>query len=291
MIDFKNVTKIITHSGHAHRDDFLSVCFVLAMCSEHQNMPSVYRRDPTESELNDPNVVVIDIGERHEPHLSNFDHHQFDRNHEPCCALSLILKDMTIYNEAVRAFRWLKPTEKFDSKGPYEVAKDVGVEWSAISDYTFSPVEETMLHLFGKSFENAQNPIYLGILATLGLELLKTLELFTQRWKQLDESVSIIDVNGNQIVLSLKIDGANDPIFALSAFVDEKYPTAIATVTHDDRGDGLCLYRVNDSPLIDYSAIENDEKVLFAHKNGFVAKTHKVLNTNEITELIEKSLK
>ena len=71
MIDFKNVTKIVTHSGHAHRDDFLSVCFVLAMCSEHQNMPSVYRRDPTESELNDPNVVVIDIGERHEPHLSN----------------------------------------------------------------------------------------------------------------------------------------------------------------------------------------------------------------------------
>ena len=85
-------------------------------CVQNIKICCQFTRDPTESELNDPNVVVIDIGERHEPHLSNFDHHQFDRNHEPCCALSLILKDMTIYNEAVRAFRWLKPTEKFDSK-------------------------------------------------------------------------------------------------------------------------------------------------------------------------------
>ena len=35
-----------------------------------------------------------------------------------CCALTLLLKDMTIYEEANRGFRWLNVTEKFDSKGP-----------------------------------------------------------------------------------------------------------------------------------------------------------------------------
>ena len=33
-----------------------------------------------------------------------------------------------------------------------------------------------------------------------------------------------------------------------------------------------------------------DSKILFAHKNGFVAKTHNVLNEQELTEIIQKSL-
>ena len=61
MINFKNIEKIVTHSGHAHRDDFLSVCFTLAMCKEENNLPILQRRDPTDADLNNPNVVVLDI--------------------------------------------------------------------------------------------------------------------------------------------------------------------------------------------------------------------------------------
>ena len=39
MINFNNVNRIITHAGHAHRDDFLSVCFTLALCAEYNNEP------------------------------------------------------------------------------------------------------------------------------------------------------------------------------------------------------------------------------------------------------------
>ena len=289
MIDFKNVTKIVTPPGHAPRDDFLSVCFVLAMCSQHQNLPSVYRRDPTSAELNDPNVVVIDVGEKHEPELSNFDHHQFDRNHEPCCALSLILKDMEVYSESVRGFRWLNITEKFDSKGPFEVAKELGVDWNTISTATFSPIEETMLHLFAKMFEGGQNPIYLGLMTTIGTELLNTLEMFTKRWEELSKTAVSSKAVGNEVVFSVEIQGDEDPTFALSAYVDEVHPNAVVTITNDDRGEGLCLFRLNDSPKIDFSQIENDERVLFAHKNGFVAKTHKKISSEEVIDLIEKS--
>ena len=53
----------------------------------------------------------------------------------------------------------------------------------------------------------------------------------------------------------------------------------------------MCLFRLNDFDKLDFSRIEKDNRVLFAHKNGFVAKTHNILDTQELTELFEKSLK
>ena len=291
MIDFKNITKIVTHSGHAHRDDFLSVCFTLAMCASEQNSPELKRGDPTEEDLNDCNVVVLDVGEQHQPELSNFDHHQFDRDSEPVCALTLILQNMTIYEEANRGFRWLNVTEKFDSKGPHYVANEIGIEWNKISDATFSPIEEVILHRFSKfTGFNPKSDIYI-LMTTIGEELLKTLEQFTHRYQQLSDSITTSSINGNEIVFSLAISGDNDPTFALNAYVAENHPNAVVTITHDDRGDGYCLFRLNDSSKIDFSKIENDERVLFAHKNGFVAKTHNKLESTEILELLEKSSK
>ena len=289
MINFKKIKTIVTHGGHAHRDDFLSVCFVLAMCAEENNVPLVERRDATSTDLNDPNIVVIDVGEKHQPELSNFDHHQFDRGSEPACALTLILQNLTIYEEASRGFRWLNVTEKFDSKGPFFVANEIGVDWNKISDATFSPIEEVILHMFSKTTQTNQTII--DLMTNIGLELLNTLTQFNGRWQQLSDSVTTSFVNDNEIVFSLGILGDNDPSFALSAYVAERHPNAVATITHDDRGEGYCLFRLNDSPKIDFSLIENDERVLFAHKNGFVAKTHDKLNSTEILELLEKSLK
>ena len=289
MIDFQKVGKIIVHPGHAHRDDFLFTCFVLAMCEEHGVVPVVHRRDPTEAELRNPYVVVGDVGERHEPELSNFDHHQFERDHAPACALTLLLEDMTIYDESLRGFRWLDSTEKFDSKGPFFVANEIGIEWNKISDVTFSPIEEVVLHMFSKLTE--VNETMIELMTSIGSELLKTLELFTNRWEELSKTAIRCKALGNEVVFSLAIKGDEDTSFALNAFVDEVYPDAVVTVTNDDRGDGLCLFRLNDSPKIDFSLIENDERVLFAHKNGFVAKTHKKISDEEVIDLIEKSTK
>ena len=289
MIDFRKVGKIVVHPGGAHRDDFLFVCFVLAMCKEHGIVPVVHRRDPTEEELRNPYVVVGDVGERHEPELSNFDHHQFDRDHAPTCALTLLLKDMTIYEESLRGFRWLDSTEKFDSKGPFFVANEIGVEWNKISDVTFSPIEEVVLHMFSKLTE--LNETMIELMTSIGSELLNTLELFTNRWDELSKTVVSSKALGNEVVFSVEIQGDEDPAFALSAYVEEKHPNAVVTITNDDRGDGLCLFRLNDSPKIDFSQIENDDRVLFAHKNGFVAKTHEKLSSEDVIDLIEKSTK
>ena len=65
---------IITHPGRAHFDEFFAVSLVLAVDSAADF--SIQRRNPTKEELDDPNVWVIDIGERYEPERRNFDHHQ-----------------------------------------------------------------------------------------------------------------------------------------------------------------------------------------------------------------------
>ena len=180
-------------------------------------------------------------------------------------------------------------TEKFDSKGPFFVANEIGIEWNKISDVTFSPIEEVVLHMFSKLTE--VNETMIELMTAIGSELLKTLELFTNRWEELSKTAVSSKAFGNEVVLSLDIQGDEDPAFALNAYVDEVHPNAVVTVTNDDRGDGLCLFRLNDSPKIDFSQIENDERVLFAHKNGFVAKTHKKISTEEVIDLIEKSTK
>ena len=196
---------------------------------------------------------------------------------------------MTIYDESLRGFRWLDSTEKFDSKGPFFVANEIGIDWNKISDVTFSPIEEVVLHMFSKLTE--VNETMIELMTSIGSELFKTLELFTTRWEELSKTAIRCKARGNEVVFSLAIKGDEDTSFALNAFVDEMYPTAVVTVTNDDRGEGLCLFRLNDSPKIDFSLIENDERVLFAHKNGFVAKTHKKLSDEEVINLIEKSTK
>jgi hypothetical protein len=291
MLDFKNITKIVTHGGAAHRDDFLSVSFVLAMCAEADNTPIVVRRDPTQEEITDKNVVVIDVGGVHDPSYSNFDHHQFERDYDPMCSITLILTEFGIYTQAFRGFRWLDSTEKFDSKGPYYVANEINVNWSDISDLTFSPIEEAILFMFSK-LDNDDASSYnfmISSMTQIGALLIRNLEMFTERWQILKNEAECVNINGHQIVLSRGISGTDDPTYALNTFVSEKYPDAIATVTNDDRGEGLCLYRLNDSDKIDFFKLDGHKAVLFAHKNGFVAKTKHQMNLEELTELFNIS--
>lgn len=107
------IKTIITHPGGAHKDDFLA-CSVLL--STHP--VSIFRRDPTEQELEDPEVAVVDIGHQHDPKLNNFDHHQLPRDHEPTCALSLVLQKFEIYEDTKEFCSWLETTEWFDCRGP-----------------------------------------------------------------------------------------------------------------------------------------------------------------------------
>lgn len=69
------IARVITHPGVFHADDVCATAYLRLF----GYTGVVERRIPTAAELDDPNVLVVDIGHRHEPALLNFDHHQFGK--------------------------------------------------------------------------------------------------------------------------------------------------------------------------------------------------------------------
>ncbi|MFH0768070.1 MAG: MYG1 family protein, partial [Chloroflexota bacterium] len=65
---------IITHPGSAHFDEVTAVSLILSVYTDTEFR--IERREPVPAELDDPDVWVVDIGDRHEPEKRNFDHHQ-----------------------------------------------------------------------------------------------------------------------------------------------------------------------------------------------------------------------
>ena len=126
---------ILTHPGGAHKDDLLAVC----VCIAKYGAP-VVRRKPTQEELDDPSVVVVDVGGLHNPERMNFDHHHFARDHRPICALSLVLQHLKLYEDAQKFCDWLEPAEWFDSRGPKKTAEMLGVPRRAVSQLN-SPID------------------------------------------------------------------------------------------------------------------------------------------------------
>ena len=79
--------RIITHPGSAHKDDFLSACVLLATLADAE----LYRREPSQADLDDAQTFVIDVGMEYDPQRRNFDHHQ-----DPAlpCAFHLLMQHL-----------------------------------------------------------------------------------------------------------------------------------------------------------------------------------------------------
>ncbi len=110
--DRKFMKAILTHPGSAHKDDFLACCLLIA----RHGLP-VWRRDPLPQDLDDPEILVVDVGGEHDPARGNFDHHQFPSDHPPVCSLSLVLQDLGLYEDARAFCEWLEPAECGSTRG------------------------------------------------------------------------------------------------------------------------------------------------------------------------------
>lgn len=67
-------SKIITHAGVFHADEILAISTIIQFVQP--NIPIERKFQVTEDEFSDPSILVLDLGKRLEPSLSNFDHHQ-----------------------------------------------------------------------------------------------------------------------------------------------------------------------------------------------------------------------
>ncbi len=268
------ISKIVTHPGGAHKDDFLGVSLLVARFG----VP-VERRIPTADELLDRSVAIVDVGGSHEPALMNFDHHHFPREHAPTCALSLVLDHFGLYKDARLFCDWLEPAEWFDSRGPKKTAEWLGVSRDAVARLN-SPLDVTLLRRFAAKTElSAGDPLY-EVMRFVGADLFDFLKSVRGRIEFVASRVEHWDLESGgdriqAVFLPRSDEGSDEPSAALARYVRaEGLEESVAALVYPDRrGSGYGIARFNDHPKLDFCRIGEEPDVHFAHVSGFMCKT------------------
>ena len=269
-----SLVSIVTHPGGAHKDDFLA-CAVLL--SKHP--VSIFRREPSEEELANPEVAVVDIGHRFESELNNFDHHQFDRELEPTCALSLVLQNMGIYEDSKEFCGWLETTEWFDCRGPNETAEWLGVEREAMAKLN-SPLDMSMFQAFSSQSEHHSGEPIWEMMKMIGADLVNYVTGLRSRMNQVAEVEEIWELGEGTEFFKVAFVPRTDPTIedvsgGLAWRIKELglEEEVVAMVYPDSRGAGYGMRRYNDNPSMDFCKLREEPEVHFTHNRGFIAKT------------------
>jgi hypothetical protein len=279
---------ILTHPGSAHKDDFLACCLLIA----RHGLP-VWRRDPLPQDLDDPEILVIDIGGEHDPARGNFDHHQFPADHPPVCSLSLVLQDLGLYEDARAFCEWLEPAEWFDSRGPFATADWLGIDRSLVNRLN-SPVDITLLRRFAQKRELEPGDPVWEVMRMVGEDLFMYLRTLRERIDHVATHASVIEVAGEgarvKVLYMPRTDPMpDDPSSGLGRYIEQIGVKIDGLIYPDRRGAGFGLSRHEDSDRLDFTRIADEADVHFAHARGFVAKTS-ATDLARLTELVARAL-
>jgi len=268
------IQSIITHPGSAHKDEFLACAVLLSQ----QRVP-IIRREPTESDLKDPKIAVVDVGGEHLQKHNNFDHHQFPRSEAPTCALSLVLKHLDIYENAREFCPWLETTELFDCRGPNTTAQFLGIDREILGKLN-SPIDITILRRFASKEKHLPGEPIWEVMRMIGKDLVDYIRSYRERADFVKEHAEVwsLETEGTHFkALFLPRTnplpdeasaGMNNHVVSLG--LEEEI---LALIYPDTRGDGYGLRRFKDARQLDFRKIEREDDVHFAHMHGFIAKT------------------
>ena len=269
-----SVDLILTHPGGAHKDDFLACSVLLAL-----HPVVIERRDPTEADLENPAVCVVDVGHEHEPEKHNFDHHQFPRDYPPICALSLVLQHLGLYEDARRFCDWLEPNEWLDCRGPKDTAEHLGIEPDIVNKL-LSPIDVTLLRRFAFCSRVEPGQPLWEIMKMVGEDLIDFIKTLRSRVEFVEKHAVHWEIGSEEESFKVVFLPRTDPLprepsMGLVRYVSEEglEGDVIGLVYPDRRGKGYGLSRYKDHPSLDFTRIEIETDVHFAHKKGFVAKT------------------
>ncbi len=280
------ITRILTHPGSAHKDEFLA-CSLLAAVHGVE----IVRREPVQEDLDDPATAVVDVGGEHSPDRNNFDHHQFPADHPPVCSLSLVLQHLGLYADARRFCDWLEPAEWFDTRGPVSTARWLGVDRDTLAKLN-SPVDVTLLRRFAKSHRLGPGDPVWEIMRFIGEDLLEYLRTLRERLDFIAAHAELWTVGGEEVLFLPRTEPLpEEPSAGLGRYLESigRGNIVTALVYPDRRGSGYGLSRHNDAPCFDFTRIESEPDVHFAHARGFVAKTS-APEPARLRELLAKAL-
>jgi hypothetical protein len=257
---------IITHPGSAHFDEFFAISLILAKMPDTDFI--IERREPSESELNNPDIWVLDIGEQLNHDLKNLDHHQhIDLN----ASFVLVSKYFRIDKE-LETLPWWTFKDRIDRFGPSKAGEELGTTNLRV---TYSPFEAWYLDFF------ASNPNdCLPIMRQFGINTIKKAKKMASQFKFWEKCKKVTIKN---LVVFI---GHTDDTEGAQDYNDKLEIPAAVFVTHDSRGAGWKLCRFDNYPEVDFSKLEGRKEIKFTHKTGFVAKTNERLSVEEVLELV-----
>ncbi|RJP93944.1 MAG: hypothetical protein C4518_04735 [Desulfobacteraceae bacterium] len=257
---------IITHPGSAHFDDFFAISLVLAVNNDVTY--TIERRYPTDEELANPEIWVIDVGMKLEPDLRNFDHHQS----ADTPASFMLVADHLGLTATLSIAPWWEFKDKFDRFGPFKVADELGIE--DLLPF-ISPIEDWFLELF----EQKPGEVY-PLMHSFGQHVIKGAGILSSQFEFWANSEKCIIKNKTVLI------GLTDDSTGVERYSIRMDPPAEISVSYDGRGEGWRLARLNKATGVDFSKLEGDKRIKFAHKTGFIAKTKQRIPINEVLKLV-----
>jgi len=265
-----SIDLIITHPGGAHKDDFLACCLLVAKYGV-----AIDRKEPEESDLANEKVCVVDVGGEHDEGRMNFDHHQFPRDYVPTCALSLVLKFLGLYEDARSFCDWVEPAEWFDTRGAVKTAKWLGVEREVMAKLN-SPIDMTVLRRFAKSNRHESGETIYEVMRMVGEDLFEYLEGMRGRMDFVAKHSEVWELDGFKVLFMPRTEPMPEEASGgLGRYIDtvEEAQGCVGMVYPDRRGGGYGMSRFNDDQRLEFTKVEGEEDVHFAHVAGFIAKT------------------
>ncbi|MFC2006772.1 MYG1 family protein [Chloroflexota bacterium] len=260
---------IITHPGTAHFDEVAAVSLILATFADTEFR--IERRDPILAELDNPDVWVIDIGNRYEPDKCNFDHHQ----DADCQAAFVLVAEYLGLLETMSIMPWWYFKDSVDRFGPGKSS----IKYNAGDDLVNrNPVEIWLIASFASEPEAS-----LPLLKAFGSHIIKAARILKSQinyWKTRSRLV----IAGVPAMIGETLESAGLEEFRR---LNENPPDIVISL--DRRGKGWRLFRYDGTP-VDFSLVSDRPEIAFAHKSGFMAKTKERLDIDDLIALVSKAV-
>ena len=311
--------KIITHTGKAHLDDFVSCALAIVNAvwrrmefGKHSDHPItlsaaiaetvqdtvIYRRDPTVEELEDKDVLVLDVGRQYDPNKGNFDHHQLPKGSKDS-AMTLFAANIGLPNGSFDGSVY-KPGNPFPTDSLAEFMETTfpwfrtRAEVDSCGPFAtakakgvkwgtvssfLGPFEDMILGQFEEERIPMNRIMLIDQLATMIL-------CKHESWEKVLPCVNYDRPRwGDRDFTIADFTAAYPEYVEVCSDMITKYVHGVA-IFHDNRGDGLTLRRLHDDPRIDFTMVKDDPEVAFCHNGGFIVKT-KSKNLKKAWRLIE----
>lgn len=256
-----------------------------------KNPVPLVRRDPTEDDLASREVCVVDVGGDWDESKMNFDHHQFPRDSEPLCALSLVLKYYELYEDAQKFCDWLEVAEWFDTRGPVDTGKWLGVNRDTLAKLN-SPVDITLLRRFANATSHRPGEPIWEVMKMVGEDLHRYLTSMKERLALVAEHCEwwTLECGKKVLFLARGVQEIDEASSAMGRYVmdHEFVEDCVGMIYPDRRGPGYGLSRYNDDKRLEYTRVAEEVDVHFAHAKGFIAKTS-ASDPERLKNLVEKS--